>query len=200
MRHTLVKATRAVLAAAALLLAAPGCGPKEIKPAPPPLRPEAAPAPAPAPAARTDCDPVTIGDQKPAVKYRERSIEEGDNLANEGFAMLRAAEQRGVPEPERERLITSAVERFITALLADPYNVHATYNLAAAYARIDRFQCALDLLARLEALRRLTSQTAKVEAKLDRLLGRGRYGGNLDPDFNAMRDDERFRELVRRLQ
>jgi hypothetical protein len=195
-----VKATRAVLAAAALLLAAPGCGPKEIKPAPPPLRPEAAPAPAPAPAARTDCDPVTIGDQKPAVKYRERSIEEGDNLANEGFAMLRAAEQRGVPEPERERLITSAVERFITALLADPYNVHATYNLAAAYARIDRFQCALDLLARLEALRRLTSQTAKVEAKLDRLLGRGRYGGNLDPDFNAMRDDERFRELVRRLQ
>jgi hypothetical protein len=143
---------------------------------------------------------VTIGDQKPAVKYRERSIEEGDNLANEGFAMLRAAEQRGVPEPERERLITSAVERFITALLADPYNVHATYNLAAAYARIDRFQCALDLLARLEALRRLTSQTAKVEAKLDRLLGRGRYGGNLDPDFNAMRDDERFRELVRRLQ
>jgi hypothetical protein len=114
--------------------------------------------------------------------------------------MLRAAEQRGVPEPERERLITSAVERFITALLADPYNVHATYNLAAAYARIDRFQCALDLLARLEALRRLTSQTAKVEAKLDRLLGRGRYGGNLDPDFNAMRDDERFRELVRRLQ
>jgi hypothetical protein len=195
-----VNATRAVLAAAALLLAAPGCGPKEIKPAPPPLRPEAAPAPAPAPAARTDCDPVTIGDQKPAVKYRERSIEEGDNLANEGFAMLRAAEQRGVPEPERERLITSAVERFITALLADPYNVHATYNLAAAYARIDRFQCALDLLARLEALRRLTSQTAKVEAKLDRLLGRGRYGGNLDPDFNAMRDDERFRELVRRLQ
>jgi hypothetical protein len=195
-----VNATRAVLAAAALLLAAPGCGPKEIKPAPPPLRPEAAPAPAPAPAARADCDPVTIGDQKPAVKYRERSIEEGDNLANEGFAMLRAAEQRGVPAPERERLITSAVERFITALLADPYNVHATYNLAAAYARVDRFQCALDLLARLEALRRLTSQTAKVEAKLDRLLGRGRYGGNLDPDFNAMRDDERFRELVRRLQ
>lgn len=200
MPHTLVNATRAVLAGAALLLAAPGCGPKEIKPAPPPLRPEAAPAPAPAPAARADCDPVTIGDQKPAVKYRERSIEEGDNLANEGFAMLRAAEQRGVPAPERERLITSAVERFITALLADPYNVHATYNLAAAYARVDRFQCALDLLARLEALRRLTSQTAKVEAKLDRLLGRGRYGGNLDPDFNAMRDDERFRELVRRLQ
>lgn len=189
------------LVALALLLLVAACGSKQIEPAPPPLRPEEKKSePEPVPEVKTDCEPVEIGDEKPALKYDERSIEEGSNLADEGFEKLRAAEKRGVPEGERQRLITQAVERFITALLADPYNVHATYNLAAAYSRIGRPQCALNLLARLEALRRLPSQKDRVEAKLDRLLGRGRYDGNLDPDFNGMRNDPRFRELVRRLQ
>ena len=149
---------------------------------------------------KTDCDKVTVGDDFPAFKYDERSLEEADNLADRGFGTLRAAEQRGVPRSERERMVTHAVEDFIKSLIADPYNVHATYNLAAAYARIDRHQCSINLLQRLVKLRRLRSQTTKVEAKLDRLLGRKKFDGKLDPDFENLRDDERFREVVIDLQ
>lgn len=189
-------------AAAGLAIACAGaCGPKQIEPAPKPLRPKPEPVVVATPKnVRTDCDRVTVGDEKPALLYQERSRAEAENLAKEGFDMLVAAEQRGVPTIERQRLVTKSVDRFITALLADPYNVHATYNLAAAYARIKRPQCAINLLSRLEALRRLQSQTAKVEAKLDRLLGRGRFKGDLDPDFKRLRDDQRFRQLVKRLQ
>ena len=184
------------LIVAALLAACGGA----VKPAPAPLRPKEQKEVVKAPDnKRTDCEPVTIGDQRPAVKYKQRSIDEAENLANEAFDMLRAAEKPELPKLEKERLITQAVDRFITALLADPYNVHATYNLAAAYARIGRAQCALNLLARLEEMRRLASQKAKVEAKIDRLLGRNKYEGRLDPDFDTLRDDERFRTLVKRM-
>lgn len=190
---------RGLLLACAAYLALPACG-GTIEPAPPPLRPkEQKEVEKPREVAKRDCERVTIGDQRPAVKYKQRSIDEAENLANEAFDMLRAAEKRGVPKSDRERLITRAVERFITALLADPYNVHATYNLAAAYARIDRRQCSLNLLARLEEMRRLASQKEKVEAKIDRLLGRNKYEGRLDPDFDNLRDDERFRALVKRM-
>lgn len=191
--------TRLILAMCAGLLAMPACG-GAIEPAPPPLRPaEKKQADKPAETRKADCERVTIGDQKPAVKYRQRSIDEAENLANEAFGMLRAAEKQGVSRSDRERLITGAVDRFITALLADPYNVHATYNLAAAYARIDRRQCALNLLDRLAEMRRLTSQKDKVEAKIDRLLGRNKYEGRLDPDFDKLRDDARFRALIKRM-
>jgi hypothetical protein len=36
-----------------------------------------------------------------------------------------------------------------------------------------------------------------VEEKLDLLLGRKQYRGRLDPDFFDLRDDPRFRELVK---
>ncbi len=177
-----------------------GCTPK-ARPVGPPLRPPVQEEKQTQnTVSRTDCDRVTVGDDKPAFRYEERSIEEAQNLANQGFATLRAAETRGVPRRERERMITNAVEDFITALLADPYNVHATYNLAAAYARIGRPQCSVNLLSRLVALRRLPSQTAKVEVKLDRLLGRKKFNGRLDPDFEKLRDDRRFRNVVKDLQ
>ncbi len=185
---------------ALMAVAAGGCTPK-VRPAGPPLRPPIQEQEQQqATIQRTDCDRVTVGDDKPAFRYEERSIEEARNLANQGFATLRAAETRGVPRRERERMITNAVEDLITALLADPYNVHATYNLAAAYARIGRPQCSVNLLSRLVALRRLPSQTAKVEAKLDRLLGRKKFNGRLDPDFEKLRDDRRFRNVVKELQ
>jgi hypothetical protein len=136
----------------------------------------------------------------PAMKYDERSIEEGHNLSTQGFDLLKAAETRSIAQEERERLIAQAVRRFITALAADPYNVHATYNLAAAYGRIGRRQCAVNLLTRLVALRRLPSHRANVEEKLDRLFGRGKYGGQLDPDFFELRDDPRFRQVAKDLQ
>lgn len=146
---------------------------------------------------RTDCAPRDPTKELPPLPFDERSIDEADNLATQGYALLRRAETRGIEPAERETLITEAVNRFITALLADPYNVNATYSLAASYARIGRVQCAVNLLSRLIPLRKHASQRAKVDEKLDRLLGRGDYRGNLDPDFFDLRDDPRFRELVK---
>ena len=85
---------------------------------------------------------------------------------------------------------------FITALNADPYNVRATYSLAAAYARIERRQCSLNLLNRLLQMRAHQSKRADVEAALDRLLGRKQP---LDPDFADMRTDDRFRQLIMKM-
>lgn len=185
----------------AMGLALGACGGGEIKAAPPPLRPTATPAPPRADSsARKDCDRVTLARELPALKYDERSVEEGQNLAEEGFDLLKGAEARSVSRQEQERLIHQSVRRFITSLAADPYNVHATYNLAAAYARIGRGQCAVNLLNRLVALRKLPSQRAAVESKLDRLFGRKQYDGRLDPDFLKLRDDQRFRDVAKKLQ
>jgi len=178
-----------------------GCGGAKLTPAPAPLRPKAKPAPPKdTNVKRSDCDPITAARELPALKYEERSVEEGQNLAEQAFELLTGAESRSVSRPEKERLIHQSVRRFITALSADPYNVHATYNLAAAYARIGRGQCAVNLLARLVALRKLPSQTAAVEDKLDRLFGRKKYDGRLDPDFLKLRDDPRFRDVAKQLQ
>ena len=194
---------RASMVVAALGLAA--CGGKgPPPPAPPPHRPtptEAAPAAADTgPRAPADCTPTDPSAVPPSVAYPQRSIAEGENLAREGTSKLVAAEERGVDRASREQLLTEAVDLLITALAADPYNVHATYNLAAAYARIDRRQCALNLLERLVLLGRLASQQALVEEKVDRLLGRKQYARNRDRDFDDLRTDERFRRLVRDLE
>jgi thioredoxin-like negative regulator of GroEL len=92
--------------------------------------------------------------------------------------------------------MTASVEDFLTALAADPYNVHATYGLAAAYAKIGRKQCALNLLTRLLQMRPHASKHAEVEAHIDHLLGRKQA---LDPDFNDMRRDDRFRGLIEKM-
>lgn len=168
-------------------------------PVPPPLRPK----PRPGASAskqreaqdRTDCERTRRRTGLPPLSYDERSIEEAENLANQGQQMLRTAGD--IRAEEQQRLLEKAVARLITALLADPYNVHATYNLAAAYARIGRVQCAVNLLGRLIPLRKLPSQKAVVEAKIDRLFGRKEYKGRLDPDFLLLRDDPRFRDLAK---
>lgn len=191
-----------ILLAPALACALPvlgACGGKgPIPEAPPPRRPEEIAVEREQPDVPDDCQPIDAGQQPPSVAYRERSIVEAKNLADEGFNMLKQAEDPKLPRAAQEDLITQSVDRFITALLADPYNVHATYNLAAAYARIGRGQCAVNLLDRLVLLHRLPSQHDAVETKLDRLLGRGRYRNDLDPDFDALRNDERFREVVKK--
>ena len=187
----------ALLVAAAV--AAGACGGGQARPAPPPLRPEPRAAPDHGVETRTDCDPISPSAGPAPLSYEERSIAEAENLANQGFDLLERAAAPDAGEGERERLLEQSVHRFVTALLADPYNVHATYNLAAAYARIGRGQCAVNLLARLVPLRKLPSHQARVEEKLDRLFGRGKYRGRLDPDFFDLRDDPRFRELARSL-
>lgn len=173
------------------------CGGSKVAPAPPPLRPQARRAQLPAAQRqRSDCDPIVPSDGPSPLTYEERSVEEAENLANQGHDLLQQSSASPATR-EGEQALEQAVHRLITALLADPYNVNATYNLAAAYARIGRGQCAVNLLARLVPLRRLPSLASKVEEKLDRLLGRKDYRGRLDPDFFDLRDDPRFRDLVK---
>jgi hypothetical protein len=174
-----------------------GCGGSgAIKAAPPPLRPQPRATQQQPTDLRSDCEPIVPSDGPAPLTYEERSVEEAENLANQGNDLMQQAAP-GEDDRQSEHMLEQAVHRFITALLADPYNVNATYNLAAAYARIGRGQCAVNLLARLVPMRKLPSLTARVEEKLDRLLGRKDYRGRLDPDFFELRDDPRFRELVK---
>jgi hypothetical protein len=182
----------------AALLAVCACsknGP--VKPAPEPRRPQEVKAQK-TEGERTDCQPTDPRALPPSVSYKERSIVEAKNLAEQGFSLLQRAEDKKVPRVEREDMVTEAVDLFITALAADPYNVHATYNLAAAYARVGRAQCAVNLLDRLVELRNLRSQKEEVEAKLDRLLGRDKYRRKMDPDFRQLRDMTIFREVIKK--
>jgi hypothetical protein len=175
-----------------------GCGGKpQITAPPPPLRPEAEPVP-PKPQVTTqkDCEPTDANTEGKPLSFDERSIPEGTRLAEQGKAKLRTAQSAEVTKLTREDMTTQAVDDFITALRADPYNVEATYSLAAAYALIGRPQCTINLLTRLLQLRPHPSKHAAVERHLDKLLGRKQ---TLDPDFASMRKDERFRELIQKM-
>jgi hypothetical protein len=190
--------SRRRLAIAATLLCACGSA-APVPPAPPPRRPEPIKVPPPPPQA-TDCPVIDVAAQAPAVPYAQRSIAESSNLAVEAAKLIKRGQTEGLSRVEREELITEAVHTYLTALAADPYNVNATYSLAAVYARIGRRQCTLNLLERLLLLRKLPSQQPAVESRLDRMLGQDRYKGQLDPDFNDLRDDPAFRELVKKFQ
>lgn len=188
---------RRVLLAGAFVLLAGACSKKqELTTPPPPLRPEAEPAPLAAKPVAKDCDPVDPDDELKPISFDERSIPEGARLAEQGRAELKTAESAEIDKLTREQYLTDAVDHMITALAADPYNVNATYNLAAAYAVINRPQCSLNLLTRLLQMRPHQSKRADVEGALDKLLGRKQP---LDPAFMDMRGDERFRSLIRKM-
>jgi hypothetical protein len=189
--------TRAALLAA-LAVALLGCHEKEqLTAPPPPLRPEAEPAPPKATAAvQKDCEPVDADHEAKPFSFDERSIPEGNRLADQGRTKLRTAQSAEVARNTREDLVTQAVDDFITALRADPYNVEATYSLAAAYATIGRAQCTINLLTRLLQMRPHASKHADVESHIDKLLGRKQP---LDPDFAEMRKDDRFRALIQKM-
>lgn len=184
---------RALVLACAL---AAGCvGTPALTPPPPPLRPE--PQPKPEVATNKDCDPTDPAAEKKSLSFDERSIPEGQRLSDQAYTKLKAADSHEVDRATREQMLGDSVNDFLTALAADPYNVNATYGLAAAYAIIGRKQCSINLLARLLQMRPHQSQHAEVEAKLDHLLGRNRQV--LDPDFNDMRRDDRFRQLIQKM-
>lgn len=188
---------RAGVAGAALLLAA--CGGGTLTPPPPPLRPAAKPVDKPPEVATTptDCEPTSPDDKQPSKSFDQRSIPEADRLAKESVSYFDQSKVEGLDRATREGLVEDAVKGLITALLADPYNVTATYKLAAVYARIDRKQCAINLPERLLQMRDHASRKAQVEGRLDELLGRNKKP--LDPDFADMRGDSRFRDLIARM-
>jgi len=174
-----------------------GCHEKqELTAPPPPLRPEAEAAPSKPLAAQKDCEPVDSDHEPKSLAFDARSIPEGTRLAEQGKAKLRTGRSAEVTRTTKEDMITQAVDDFITALRADPYNVEATYSLAAAYATMGRNQCAINLLTRLLQMRPHPSKRADVEQHLDKLLGRKQV---LDPDFSEMRKDERFRALIQKM-
>ena len=188
---------RAWLAIAVLLVSACG-GAEDIQPPPPPLRPKPVDIDKPRERmAKDDCEVADPTDDDPAKTFQQRSIPEAEKLAQQGVANLKAAATKEVDQQTRESLITDAVDLFITALLADPYNVTSTYYLAAAYGRIGRVQCSINLLKRMLQMKDHASHKDDVEEKLDMLLGRNKQP--LDPDFNDMRDDVRFRTLIERM-
>ncbi|MFN0251174.1 MAG: tetratricopeptide repeat protein [Kofleriaceae bacterium] len=179
-----------------VLSTAAGCGPKgELTPPPAPLRPPPEPVVETKPVSK-DCDPIDPDDELKSISFDERSITEAAKLAEQARAELKTAESAEVAGSTREQYISDAVEHFITALRADPYNVQATYGLAGAYARIGRRQCSLNMLTRLLQMRPHASKRPDVELMLDRLLGRK---GALDPDFSSMRGDDRFRALIQKM-
>ncbi|HEY5920247.1 MAG TPA: hypothetical protein VIV11_01195, partial [Kofleriaceae bacterium] len=176
-------------------LALAGCHEKQAITAPPaPLRPEAEPKPEVKIA--KDCEPTDPTLELKPVAFDERSIPEGSRLADQAYAKLSSANSAEVDRMTREQYQTDAVNDFLTALAADPYNVKATYGLAAAYAKIGRKQCSINLLTRLLQMRPHFSKKAEVEHVIDRLLGRKQA---LDPDFSDMRRDTRFRELIAKM-
>lgn len=180
----------------ALALAGAGChGKQELTPPPPPLRPEPDPSP-PKSAQQRDCDPHDLDSGIKALSFDERSIPEGMRLAEQGRSELRTARSAEVARATAENTMVDAVRDFINALKADPYNIEATYSLAAAYATMGRYQCTINLLTRLLQMRTHPSKHAEVEAHIDHLLGRKQA---LDADFSDMRGEARFRALIQKM-
>ncbi|HEX5060021.1 MAG TPA: hypothetical protein VFV99_11710 [Kofleriaceae bacterium] len=172
-----------------------GCHEKEeVTAPPPPLRPE--PVPKPDTTVAKDCDATDPASELKPIAFDERSIPEGQRLADQAYGNLHAADSAEVDRMTREKYQGDAVNDFITALAADPYNIKATYGLAAAYAKIGRKQCSINLLTRLLQMRPHPSKKAEVEHYIDQLLGRKQ---KLDPDFSDMRRDNRFRELIAKM-
>jgi hypothetical protein len=146
----------------------------------------------PLPQSPEDCEPVMPNQGPPAKKYRELDIPAGAAQASEGLKILIESE-KNIPPEDVAGKIESAVAKFFGALSADPYNVNATYNLAAAYARIGRNQCAVNLLYRLAAMKGFHSRKKAIDQKRDRFLGQGsRWKGKPDPDFSALRSKPEF--------
>ncbi len=168
------------------------CGGK-VSPAPQPFRPEivadTSGGPEPPKGGAADCGPIVeVG----VTSFDDREIPAGKELAAQGEEELATA--RGQTGESHDRGITHAVEILLKALDFDPYNVDATYELAAAYAVIERPQCSLNMLQRMIYMRKHASKKKDVERRLDQLLGRG--SKDLDPAFENLWSDPRWKDMI----
>jgi hypothetical protein len=146
----------------------------------------------PLPQSPADCEAVMPNEGPPAKKYKELDVPAGSAQASEGLKILIESE-KNIPPEDVAGKIEAAVAKFFGSLSADPYNVNATYNLAAAYARIGRNQCAVNLLYRLAAMKNFHSRKKAIDLKRDRFLGEGsKWKGKPDPDFSALRTQPQF--------
>jgi len=148
--------------------------------------------------AQEDCDPMSPDQGPPPKSVNGKDLKEAERIASEGLHNLIAAEKQDKPYAEVTTLIEQSVGQFHQSLALDPQNVKATYNLSAAYARIGRNQCALNLVARLVAMNRLGERKKDVGDAFDRIWGSGtgRWKGKPDPDFDHLRTDKRLTDLV----
>jgi hypothetical protein len=148
--------------------------------------------------AQDDCDPMAPDQGPPPKLANSKDAKEAERIASEGLHNLIAAEKQDKPYTEVTSLIEQSVGQFLQSLALDPQNVKATYNLSAAYARIGRNQCALNLVARLSAMNRLGERRKEVLDAFDRIWGSGtgRWKGKADPDFDHLRSDKRLTDLV----
>jgi hypothetical protein len=129
----------------------------------------------------------------PPVAWGERSIPEAEQLTKQGVDQLRFAGSAELDRPTREAQLKDAASTLVTALTADPYQVRATYYLAAIYARTGARQCAVNLLARLSRLHLLASHAREADEVIDQLFGRKRTP---DPDFEELRGAAEARDLL----
>jgi hypothetical protein len=178
------------------------CGGGTQKPAATPLRPNATPvaqkAAAPVPVAGpADCPPVEPNKGLPPKTLKELSISEAEAYATQGLKIQIESEKIGLTPPDARGLLKQAMDKYFTSLSADPYNVKATYNLAAAYGRIGRCQCANNLLARLAEMQSWPSSKADIEDCANRIFGKGKkWKDRPDGDLDSCRTDPRFRSIV----
>ncbi|HKA86114.1 MAG TPA: hypothetical protein VKE22_00560 [Haliangiales bacterium] len=183
-------------------LLAGACGGGTQKPATTPLRPNATPVtPAVAPqtpvAGPADCPPIEPNKGLPPKTLKELSMSEAEAYATQGLKTQIESEKIGLAPADARALLKQAMDKYFTALAADPYNVKATYNLGAAYGRIGRCQCANNLLARLVEMQSWPSSKVDIEDCANRIFGKGKkWKDRPDPDFDRCRTEERFRSIV----
>jgi hypothetical protein len=183
-----------------LALAAPADEPMrpEAKALPPVVHvEERVPVSEPLPQSPQDCEAVAPNAGQPPRPYKELKVDDAERTALEARKILFESE-KNIPPEEVSQKIEAAVQRFIAALSDDPYNVIANYNLAAAYARIGRNQCSLNLLARVAAMKDFHSRKAAVDQRKEALFGTGkRKAKGPDPDFQNLRGTPPFEAIIK---
>jgi tetratricopeptide (TPR) repeat protein len=201
---------RPLVASLGLALLCAACATAKVTPPGDPLRPSPQKLPAvvsqtninavvkgPVDQAPQDCEPMSPDQGPPPKSVSHKDAEEAQRIATDGLRNLVSAEKPGKPASEVTSLIEQSVQQFLQALSLDPLNVRATYNLSAAYARMGRNQCALNLVARLAAMNKVGIRRADCADAFHRIYGSGgKWKGNPDPDFGILRTDKRLTDLV----